>query len=198
MNSSLPSISVLVLNLNGRGHLDACLSSLEAQVYPRERFEIEVVDNGSTDDSLAHIRARYPRVRLLALERNGGFCAPYNAAIQRCDSDFVALLNNDARVDPHWLSELLAAADRHRAAAVASKILGWSGETVDFVGGDTSFIGHTWQPDFGAPASRPYDEGRLLFACGCSMLLNREAFLMSGHSTRTSSPISKTWTSDGA
>ena len=107
VTSSLPSISVLVLNLNGRGHLDACLSSLEAQVYPRERFEIEVVDNGSTDDSLAHIRARYPRVRLLALERNGGFCAPYNAAIQRCDSDFVALLNNDARVDPHWLSELL-------------------------------------------------------------------------------------------
>ncbi len=154
VNSSLPSISVLVLNLNGRGHLDACLSSLEAQVYPRERFEIEVVDNGSTDGSLAFIRARYPRVRVLALERNRGFCAPYNAAIQRCDSDFVALLNNDARVDPHWLAELVSAADRHRAAAVASKILDWTGETIDFVGGVTSFIGHSWQRDFGAPASR--------------------------------------------
>ena len=177
MTSTLPKISVLVLNLNGRTHLDACLSSVEAQVYPRERVDIEVVDNGSTDDSLAFIRERYPRVRIHALDRNLGFCAPYNAAIQRSDSDFVALLNNDARVDPQWLAEMVAAADRHRAAAVASKILDWSGEKIDFVGGATTFIGHAWQRDFGGPASRQYDEGRLLFACGCSMLLSRAAFL---------------------
>ena len=47
-----------------------------------------------------------------------------------------------------WLGALVSAAERHKAVAVASKILDWTGETIDFVGGATSFIGHAWQMDF--------------------------------------------------
>jgi glycosyltransferase involved in cell wall biosynthesis len=53
MTGSFPRVSVLVLNLNGRQYLDACLSSLQEQLYPKDRFEVVVVDNGSTDESLA-------------------------------------------------------------------------------------------------------------------------------------------------
>jgi GT2 family glycosyltransferase len=170
----------LVLNLNGREYLDACLSSLEAQAYPRDCFEIVLVDNGSTDGSVAFVRDRYSRARVFALGANGGFCAPYNAAIKTCDSEFVALLNNDTRVDPHWLTELVSAADRHNAVAVASKILDWTGETIDFVGGVTSFIGHSWQRDFREPATRAYDDRPLLFPCAGSALFARRAFLDAG------------------
>ena len=62
LTETSPTVSVLVLNLNGREYLDSCLASLEAQVYPRDRFEIVVVDNGSTDGSLEFVRAAYPRV----------------------------------------------------------------------------------------------------------------------------------------
>ncbi len=148
MSASLPTVSVLVLNLNGRAYLDACLASLEAQVYPGDRFEVVVVDNGSTDGSLEFVRAAHPRVRIVKFASNRGFCAPYNAAIRDCGSQFVALLNNDTRVAPDWLAELVSAAQRHSAAAVAAKILSWNGEAIDFAGGVISFIGHSWQARF--------------------------------------------------
>jgi len=179
-DAPLPSVSILVLNLNGRAHLDACLSSLDAQTYPRSRFEVVVVDNGSTDGSLDLIREKFPRTRLYPLPNNQGFCGPHNAAIRSCQTEFVALLNNDARVDPRWLEALVSAAQRHRAVAVASKILDWNGETIDFVGGATTFIGHAWQQDFRAPATRTYEERPLLFPCAGSALYSRAAFLDAG------------------
>jgi GT2 family glycosyltransferase len=175
-----PRVSVLVLNLNGRQYLDDCLSSLQAQDYPDERFEIVVVDNGSTDGSLQFVREKFPRTRIVARASNGGFCAPYNVAVQSSDADFVALLNNDAKVDRYWLTELVSAARRHGAAAVASKILSWNGETIDFVGGLTSFVGHSWQVDFREPATREYTETPLLFPCAGSALFSRATFLDAG------------------
>jgi GT2 family glycosyltransferase len=180
MTEAFPTVSVLVLNLNGREYLDSCLESLEAQVYPRERFEIVVVDNGSTDGSLEFVSAAYPRVRVVRFDRNLGFCAPYNTAIRECESQFAALLNNDTRVEPDWLSQLVSAAQRHDAVAVASKILSWNGETIDFVGGVTSFIGHSWHTDSGQPATRSYDENALLSPCAGSALFARSAFLDAG------------------
>ena len=132
------------------------------------------------DESIAFIRERFPRVRTVRFDVNRGFCAPYNEAIRGCESDFVALLNNDTRVDPRWLAELVSAADRHHAAAVASKILDWTGETIDFVGGLVSFIGHSWQVDFREPSTRAYGEERLLFPCAASALFSRTAFLDAG------------------
>jgi GT2 family glycosyltransferase len=180
VSASRPTISVLVLNLDGREYLDSCLASLEAQVYPRDRFEIVVVDNGSTDGSLELVSGTYPRVRVVKFDSNLGFCAPYNAAIRDCESQFVALLNNDTRVAPDWLAALVSAAQRHDAAAVAAKILSWDGTTIDFAGGVTSFIGHSWQPDFGEPATRSYEERPLLAACGGSALFARTAFIDAG------------------
>ena len=158
-------VSVLVLNLNGRPHLDACFASLEAQTYPRDRFEVVLVDNGSTDGSIAFVTRRYPRTRVFGRGGNEGFCASYNAAIRSCESEFVALLNNDARVDPQWLAELVSAARAPRAVAVASKILDWNGDTIDFVGGATSFIGHSVAARLLVSRRRAaYEERPLLFS----------------------------------
>lgn len=180
MSSTLPRVSVLVLNLNGRQHLDPCLASLEAQTYHRDRFDVVVVDNGSADGSISFVRQKYPRTRVIGFETNRGFCAPYNAAVKASDADFVALLNNDTRVEPDWLVELVSAAERHQAAAVASKILNWTGDAIDFVGGATSFIGHAWQLDLKEPATRTYSERPLLFPCAGSALFSRAAFLDAG------------------
>ncbi len=178
--SEHPSVAVLVLNRNGREHLETCLASLEAQTYPRDRVVIEVVDNGSTDDSLAYVREHFPRVRIRDLKINHGFAEAYNIAVRGADTDFVALLNNDTRVDERWLTELVSAAERHGAAAVASKIVDWTGERIDFVGGLVTVIGHAWQRDFGEPDTRAYGEDRLLFPCAGSALYRRAAFLDAG------------------
>ena len=84
----MPTVSVLVLNLNGLKHLASCLPSLESQTYPRDRFEIVLVDNGSTDGSLAFVREHHPGARIVAFGRNRGYGHAYNAATDLCRTDF--------------------------------------------------------------------------------------------------------------
>ncbi|MCA1584381.1 MAG: glycosyltransferase family 2 protein [Acidobacteria bacterium] len=176
--SSLPTVAILVLNLNGREHLRACLPGLEAQVYPNR--EIVVVDNGSTDDSIDYVRRSHPGVRVMALGHNRGFSAAYNAAVAAVATEWVVILNNDTRVEPAWLHELVAAAERHGASAAAARILDWDGRRIDFIGGQTSFNGHSWQTDHGHAVVDVPAERELLFACGGSMLVLRRAFLEAG------------------
>jgi GT2 family glycosyltransferase len=177
----LPSVSVLILNHNGLEHLQTCLPTVDAQVYPKNRLSIEVIDNGSTDGSVAFVKERFPGVRLHLNSSNLGFAAPYDVVARASTSDYLVFLNNDTRVEPTWLSELVDAADRHDAQCVASRILDWDGSRIDFVGGLTSFIGHSWQRDTGEPAAgREYDARPLLFACGGSMLISREAYVEAG------------------
>lgn len=179
--SIAPRVSVLILNCNGREHLQTCLPTLEAQMYPKDRVSIEVIDNGSSDGSVAFVRERFPGVVLHRFDRNLGFAAPYDEVARRSDAECLVFLNNDTRVEPTWLAELVAAADRQQAHCVASRILDWNGERIDFVGGLTSFIGHSWQRDFGEPAAaHEYEERPLLFACGGSMLISREAYVDAG------------------
>jgi GT2 family glycosyltransferase len=178
--ADLPSVSILVLNRDGRQDLDACFGSLQAQTYPAELVEVVLVDNGSTDDSIAIVREKYPRARVFGLEGNQGRCAPCNAAMRSCESEFVALLDHDTRVDRRWLAELVSAAQRHDAVAVASKILHWNGETIDFAGGVTSFSGQSWRSDLRGAARSTDDEIRLLFPCAGSALFSRTAFADAG------------------
>ncbi len=181
---SLPTVSVLILNYNGRQHLETCLPSLDAQVYPKDRVRIEVIDNGSTDGSAEFVRTRHPGIIWHQLDRNYGFAQPYDDAARRSTSDCIAFLNNDTRVEPTWLAELVSAAERHEAQCVAARILDWDGKRIDFVGGLVSYLGHCWQLHHGEPVTggaESDEEGRrLLFACGGSMLVSRAAYVDAG------------------
>ena len=100
-----PSAAILVLNYNGRHHLEQCLPSLARISYPRAA--VTVVDNGSTDDSLSFVQARHPDVAVLALGENRGFAPSYNIAVRESKTDLVVFLNNDTRVEPDWLDQLV-------------------------------------------------------------------------------------------
>jgi len=118
-----PLISVIIPNWNGAHHLPTCLDSLRRQTY--SHFELILVDNGSTDESVPLLRAKYPEVRLLLLPENRGFAGAVNAGIREmARGEIMALLNNDTEVDPHWLAALQSALARHpEAGMAASKIL---------------------------------------------------------------------------
>lgn len=100
----MPMMSVVIPNWNGWQHLEECLTALRMQTY--QDFEIIVVDNGSSDGSVAEVRTHFPEVRLVCLADNQGFAAGCNAGIAAAQGEFVALLNNDTRVDPGWLAAL--------------------------------------------------------------------------------------------
>ncbi|WP_322487151.1 glycosyltransferase family 2 protein [Chloroflexus sp.] len=111
-------IDVIVPNYNGSALLPVCLDSLRAQT--RRDFVVTVVDDASTDDSVALVRARYPEVRVLALAQNRGFAAAVNAAIAVTNQPFVVLLNNDTEADPKWLAALIGALERWPQFAFAA------------------------------------------------------------------------------
>jgi GT2 family glycosyltransferase len=86
-------LSIVVLNYNGIKHLDSCFESIEQQ--ENRDYETILVDNGSTDGSITHIRKRFPWVRIVDLQRNLGFSSGMNAGIREAKGEAVFLLNND-------------------------------------------------------------------------------------------------------
>lgn len=107
------SVHVVVVNWNGRDDTLACLARLERTKTPE--LVVHVVDNGSSDDSVARIRAAHPAARLQAFAENRGFAAAANAGIRaalEAGAGHVFLLNNDARVEPDTLALLAEAAAR--------------------------------------------------------------------------------------
>src|SRR5438128_1461134 len=102
-----PFVSIIIVNYNGRRYLDDCLPALLKQIYPRERWEVVLVDNASTDGSVDHVRAQYPWVRLIPMRTNLGFAGGNNEGFRHCRGEFIALLNNDTVVTPGWLEALV-------------------------------------------------------------------------------------------
>jgi len=139
---SAPAVSVVIINWNGKEHLARCLASLEAQTY--RDFEIIIVDNGSTDGSVAFIRERFPEVRLICNEHNLGFARANNQGIAIARGRYVAILNNDTQVEPQWLEALVHAAETHpEIGAFASLVLfNDKRDTVDSAGLTVSVLGH--------------------------------------------------------
>ncbi len=137
-------LSVVILNWNGRKHLERFLPSVVE--HTRGEAEVIVADNGSTDDSLVWLRVKYPEVRVIVLDRNYGFAGGYNRALEQVDSEYVVLLNSDVEVTAGWLQPLVEVLDsEHGVAAVAPKLrsvdhpeefeyAGASGGFVDYLG----------------------------------------------------------------
>ena len=99
-------MSIIVVNYNTSDLLARCLDSIfEDDTY---RWEVIVVDNGSTDNSVALVEARFPQVTLLASPQNLGFSGANNLALRQARGDFFLLLNTDTRVPPSSLGPMVA------------------------------------------------------------------------------------------
>ncbi len=169
-------VSVIVVNWNGRQHLDTCFQSLRRQTLAG--VESIMVDNGSTDGSLDHLRAGFAdSVRSLALPANVGYGAALNVGIRVARGRYLFALNNDTEVDPGCLTALYTAAERYpQAGAFAPKILSFDDRR------QIDNVGHLLYAD-GLSRGRgrleadrgqyDRDEEILLFS-GCAVLLRRE------------------------
>jgi GT2 family glycosyltransferase len=156
-------VTTLVVNWNGRAHLDRCFASLLAQTYQPQ--EIILVDNGSTDGSADHVQAHYPAVQVIRLPHNTGFAAGNNVGMRRAAGEYIAVLNNDAYAEPNWLAAMVHAAESDSCVGmVACKILfadapdminsaglalDWAGFCWDWRGGQPDDLQVTPQECFG-------------------------------------------------
>lgn len=125
-------VRVVVVNHNGGELTLACLESLRKSDWPAASMDVVMVDNGSTDGIGARVRARLPEVRVLDAGRNLGFAGGCNLALADLDGvDYVALLNNDAQVEPGWLPPLVRALEADPSAGAASPKILFSERFVD-------------------------------------------------------------------
>lgn len=166
--------TVIVLNYNGAHFLPDCLDSLHGNVPPD--CSVMVVDNGSTDGSLSLLETRYPWVGVLALGKNLGFGGGNNAGVEASDSDIIVLLNNDTRVSPDWLGNLLKPFSDPGVGAVTSSMRRF-GEIgiIDSAGGGLDALAFSRDRGRGEPAQKWDTPDEVLFPCGGAMAVRRSA-----------------------
>lgn len=127
MINKFPLCSIIVLNYFGERVIENTLNSLLMINYPKDRYEIIIVDNNSQDQSkeiLTRYSKEYPNIKLFFLNKNIGFSKGNNIGIKKAKGEFVTLLNNDCVVEKGWLRELVRSARKdNNIFAVNSKIL---------------------------------------------------------------------------
>lgn len=119
-----PFVSVLILNYNGEDYLANCIQSVLKSPYPN--FEVLLVDNASTDDSLNNAQQAFgadPRLRIVKNHANLGFSGGNNAGLPHCRGEYIVFLNNDTAVEPEWLSALVEAMQSDPTIGLAQSLI---------------------------------------------------------------------------
>ena len=168
-------VSAIIVNWNGRDHLELCLGSLLRQTLAG--VEVLLVDNGSTDGSLDLVREHFgAAVRILSHEHNLGYAEGLNPGIGAARGRYLFCLNSDTEVAPACLATLVDTADRYpNTGSLAPKILSFSAPDV------IDNVGHLLYPDGLSrgrgrlePDTGQYDrEEEILIFSGCAVLLRR-------------------------
>jgi len=172
-----PHVTVVIPNWNGERFLDVCLSSLRHQTF--RDFETILVDNGSSDGSVAFMEENFPEVRVVRLPENRGFSAAVNAGIRASGAEFVVLLNNDTEADPGWLEALVRAAEEHSEAGLfASKLVDYHDRRLlDGAGDAVRRSGLPYRLGHGEIDRGQFEREALVFsACAAAALYRRSVF----------------------
>lgn len=182
-------LAVVILNWNGRKHLERYLPSVVEHTAGVD-VEVVVADNGSTDDSLLWLRMTYPELRVVRLDRNYGFAEGYNRALQQVEAEYYLLLNSDVEVTAGWWQPLVEVLDSNSdVAVVAPKLLSDTArDKFEYAGAAGGFIDY-----LGYPFCRgrilsmvecdrgQYDDRRDIFwASGAAMCCRGEVFYQMG------------------
>ena len=174
MKKQLPYVSIIAVNYNGKELLSACFGSLLDLNYPKNRIEIIMVDNGSTDGSLEYTKKGFPGVKIIVNKENN-YARANNLGIKMAKGEYVALINNDVEVDKDWLIKLVETAEKDSSVgAVGSKIL--------FPDGSVQSVGHAEFPNFywcdigfmDKDSGKYTDIKEVVSICGCSVLYRKK------------------------
>lgn len=180
-------LSVVILNYNGKKHLEQFLPGVVSRSAPHE---VVVVDNGSTDDSVPYVQEQVPGARLVLFSENHGFSGGYNKAIKEIESEYIVLLNSDVEVSENWIAPVLQYMEaKPEMAAAQPKILDQKNPTLfEYAGASGGYLDslafpfcrgrifHTIEED-----QLQYNDAREVFwASGSCLFVKRSAYLEAG------------------
>ncbi len=119
MKEFTPQVSIVILNWNQKEKTLACLRSLKKISYPR--YDIVLVDNGSTDDSVAAVKREFPEIKIIENRRNLGVAGGRNVGIDyvlQKGTDYLLLLDNDTIVDKDFITEMVKVGEEDRRIGI--------------------------------------------------------------------------------
>lgn len=173
--SAKPDVSVIIVNYNAGEHLRRCIESLLSQSLTN--FECILIDNGSTDGSLATLPEMDDRFRTIEAGENLGFSVANNRAARHASADWIALLNPDAFARPNWLEKGLAARSYLPKTAMigSTQYLALETDQFDGLGDEYHAFGVAWRAGFGKPVADVFDR-EAFGPCGAGAFYDRSVF----------------------
>ncbi len=105
LNQNLADCTIAILNYNGVEYLEAYLGDVEFST--RDRVDLVVIDNASTDESVEYIKEWHPGVKVNSLPKNLGFAEGYNQGLKGVNTTYTVILNSDVKVVENWLDPLV-------------------------------------------------------------------------------------------
>lgn len=170
-----PEITLIITNWNGSNLLRECMPTvLEAVRFDRHHcYEVMVIDDCSTDNSLGILADEFPEVRTEQTPQNLGFQEANNYAVKLAESKIVMPMNNDIKLDPKALHYLAQYFDNKDTFAVSGKIFAFDQTT--FLYGNRG--GYFQKGHFHLYEKPPEDDSQTLFACGGAFMVNRQKYL---------------------
>ena len=177
-------IAVVILNWNGKHLLEEYLPDV---VQNSEEATIYVVDNASTDDSIAYLKQSHPNVKLVQLIDNHGYAGGYNKALEQIDEPIPILMNNDVRPTEGWLRPIIRCFQEEKdVAAIQPKILADDQrDHFEYAGASGGYIDHLGYPycrgrlfDHLEKDEGQYDDKADIFwASGACLAIRKEVFI---------------------
>ena len=160
-----PFVSLLVVNFNGKGILKTCLPSLFKVNYPKNKYEVIIVDNGSSDGSVEFLKKRYPQIKVVENNKNLGYVG-INSGIKHCKGSYVYFLNNDLTLEKNCMRLLVQEIEKDASIGmVAHNTINYHDKNI--VSGGTwvsraMYCGHYRKDDTVATKVIPYLGGGII------------------------------------
>ncbi len=180
MTAVAPALSYCVVNTNGREYLLACLEAIERTHPTGVEREILVLDNASTDGSVAAVRALGSEIRLIALERRAGKAENDSTLLREAQGRYCLLLNEDSELRPGAVETLIETLDADpQAAAATPQLLDSAGTPVPcawrFPGVGAALAGALFLHRLLTVQSKGAETRRVDWAQSSALLVRREA-----------------------
>lgn len=171
-------VSVILVNYRGADDSIAAANYLRQSEWPQEDLEIVVVDNDSGDGSYEKLLEALPDCTVVESGANLGFAGGCNFGVTHSTGDIVAFLNNDARPDPRWVAEAVAAIESDpQIGCVASKVLDWDGEKIDYVDSSLTWFGMGYKREAERVDNGEWDIPKnVLFPTGAATFIPRKLY----------------------
>lgn len=160
-------VSIVIVNHNGQKWLKGCFDSIFHQTH--QNFEIILVDNASTDESIRLIEKSYPRITLIQNRENIGFSRANNQAVKKAKGEIILFLNNDTLLNQDTLEKLLKYKIKNNLNILGPKILDYKGK--DIHGGKRLSVDYTGYIGYGH---------KTFYIDGCALIINKKDFLTLG------------------